>query len=357
LKKYLSIVFMLGMAAGVFSQNPHGESFIIDCALCHSPDKWEIAAEFWQEDALVAPQGKTGAQRFSHDQTDFPLTGQHVEVDCRACHASLVFEAANTDCISCHTDMHQMTVGDDCARCHSTAHWLIDDIQQLHIENGFPLLGNHVFVDCFDCHTSETALRFDRIGNDCNNCHLDEFQATTMPDHEAAGYSTDCWLCHDVAGPDWQWVAGGAGHSFFPLTKGHEINDCAACHVGGNFSNTPTDCFACHQDDFQATTSPDHETGNFPTDCAICHTTDPGWNATDFSQHDQLYFPIFSGKHEGEWNNCTDCHTSPGSFSAFSCIDCHEHDNPGDLADEHDEVSNYTYSSTACYACHPNGEE
>ncbi len=74
-------------------------------------------------------------------------------------------------------------------------------------------------------------------------------------------------------------------------------------------------------------------------------------------QHDGLYFPIFSGKHDNEWNTCDECHTTPGNYNMFSCIECHEHDNPGDLADEHDEVSGYVYESNACYTCHPNGSE
>ncbi|MEK7257266.1 MAG: hypothetical protein AAB316_21105, partial [Bacteroidota bacterium] len=328
------LLFLFLLLATAFAQNPHGTSLKIDCAACHSPDGWKITAETWQQ---PVPPTSTASQRFTHDQTDFPLTGKHASVDCRDCHQSLVFEEAQPDCISCHTDLHQMTVGKDCARCHSTSHWLVDNISELHFDNGFPLLGNHAVADCRDCHVSETALRFNRIGNDCLNCHLDEFQATAAPDHEAAGYSMDCTICHDFASPSWQWTGGAGNHGFFPLTKGHQIEDCNRCHIGGDFTNTPTDCFACHQDDFQATTSPDHEAGNFPTDCSICHTTDPGWQATDFKQHDQLYFPIFSGKHNGEWNECTDCHTTPGDFKAFSCIDCHEHDDPGDLANEHDE--------------------
>ena len=349
----LTPFIILCFGVNVFSQNPHSEALVIDCAACHSPEGWEIATSSWKNGTLVNPNAE---ESFSHDRTGFPLTDQHAVLDCRDCHETLVFTQAQTSCISCHTDLHQMTVGDDCARCHSTEHWLVDNITEIHQENGFPLLGNHALANCFDCHVSETALRFDRIGNDCINCHREDYSATSMPDHQAAGYSLECMDCHDVGSPTWQWSAGGSGHLFFPLTQGHEINDCAACHSSGSFSNTPTDCFACHENDFRATISPDHEAGNFPTDCAACHTTAIGWPAADFSQHDELYFPIFSGKHKGEWNECVDCHTT-GTFSAFSCIDCHEHNNAGDLADEHNDVSNYSYSSQACYQCHPKGEE
>ncbi len=433
--KFIFILFLSGISANLFSQNPHGAEFKIDCAACHSSGGWEIASDYWDEGNRVIPDNQkvTSGENtlFTHAQTNFPLSAQHALVDCRGCHESLIFTEAQSECISCHTDIHQMTVGDNCARCHDSENWLVDEITELHQENGFPLLGNHALAACNDCHLSETALRFDRIGNDCINCHLDEFMATTSPDHGAEGYSTDCMGCHDLAGPSWFWTAGAANHEFFPLTKGHEIsdcaqchdagtfvgtptdcfachqtdfqsttspdheagnfptdcnachttdpgwvtegfaqhdqffpltkgheiNDCTKCHIGGNFEDTPTDCFACHQTDFQATTSPDHEAANFPTDCNACHTTDPGWSATDFTEHDDAYFPIFSGKHEGEWNECSECHTTLGDFKAFSCIDCHEHNNPNDLADEHSDVSDYSYSSQACYTCHPKGEE
>lgn len=359
--RYLpAIILILGFIAPLNAQNPHGADLKIDCAACHSPERWSIGADYWKTVAPGNPQTSSTSPndvRFHHGKTTFELTGQHANVDCRTCHETLVFSKAASDCFSCHIDIHQQTVGMDCARCHNTNNWLVDNITQLHVENGFPLLGRHNAASCIDCHISETGLQFHRIGNDCINCHRDTYEATTAPNHLAAGFSTDCVACHDMSANEWFWVSGGANHLFFPLTKGHQINDCTQCHIGGNFVNTPTDCFACHEADFRATTSPDHEAGNFPTNCAACHTTDPGWNATDFTQHDQAYFPIYSGKHRGEWNQCTDCHYASGDFKLFSCTNCHEHNNAGELANDHDDVSGYSFSSNACYSCHPKGEE
>ena len=58
----------------------------------------------------------------------------------------------------------------------------------------------------------------------------------------------------------------------------------------------------------------------------------------------------------GEWNECIECHTTPGDFKAFSCIDCHEHNDPNELRDDHDGVNGYKFESNACYECHPRGE-
>ncbi|MEO1257383.1 MAG: hypothetical protein AAFZ15_01255 [Bacteroidota bacterium] len=349
----------MNLSAELFSQNPHGDEFKVNCASCHSPEGWEIAQEYWTSIELHKPvrSKMTGmpipvdTSKFHHNKTDFPLEGQHERTDCRSCHESLVFSEAQTDCISCHTDIHQMTVGDDCARCHNAENWLVDNITELHQENGFPLLGVHNTVSCFDCHTSETALRFDRIGNDCINCHLDEFQATTNPDHEAAGFSTNCIECHDIDNPDWQTEV--VDHSFFPLTKGHEVNECAQCHVAGDFANTPSDCFACHQTDFEEAESPNHQAANFETDCASCHTTDPGWMPADYLAHDTEHFPIYSGAHEGTWSDCVDCHNNSNDYAIFSCTVCHT--NP-ETDEAHNGISGYSYENSACLACHPTGD-
>jgi hypothetical protein len=46
---------------------------------------------------------------------------------------------------------------------------------------------------------------------------------------------------------------------------------------------------------------------------------------------------------------------NPGNYGAFECILCHEHSNRAEVDKDHREVSGYTYSSRACYRCHPRG--
>ncbi|MBK6998376.1 MAG: cytochrome c3 family protein [Lewinellaceae bacterium] len=331
----------------------------INCAACHTSAGWEIEAKFWQEIDPEKPQVSkiTGWEngldtlRFHHNKTDFKLEGRHAIVDCRACHSSLVFSEANSDCISCHADIHQQTAGTDCARCHTSSNWLVDNITALHQENGFPLTGVHKSVSCEECHVTASTLQFNRIGNDCASCHLTDFNATTNPNHKQAGFSTDCLECHDPLKPG--WGTEKVNHDFFPLTKGHEISDCAKCHVGGDFSSTPTNCFACHQPDFEGATNPNHVQANFPNDCAVCHTTDPDWMPAQYTQHDVEFFPIYSGKHKGQWSLCADCHTNPSNFAEFSCTTCHI--NP-ETDDGHNGVNGYVYENSACLSCHPTGD-
>ena len=48
---------------------------------------------------------------FNHNTTKLPLVGQHIEVNCRQCHPTLIFSEAKTECNECHTDVHQATAG------------------------------------------------------------------------------------------------------------------------------------------------------------------------------------------------------------------------------------------------------
>lgn len=431
----LRLLFMLQMSCivtGLMAQSPHGTSMKINCAACHTPAKWDISIQYWQDFDPNKPRISrvTGAvwgpdtMRFHHGKTRFELIGQHAKVDCRACHETLVFEDANATCISCHSDVHQQTVGTACDRCHNSDNWLINDIRQLHSDNGFPLVGPHQEADCFECHRAASNLQFERIGNQCIDCHLSDYNAATNPNHLQSGFSKDCQDCHDPFKSDWGTEM--VNHNFFPLTKGHALTDCAQCHTGGKFAGTSPDCISCHDADYSSSSNPSHTALNLPSNCALCHTTDPGWapasfpihnqyhplngahaalandcvvchngnynntpqtcigchspdyNATanpnhvqlQFSidctkchtesswvpatiDHDDQYFPIYSGKHNGQWMACSDCHTNPANYSEITCTNCHT--NP-QTNNSHIGIGGYTYTSQSCLACHPNGD-
>jgi len=346
------IILLLGLTINLFAQNPHGADFKMDCADCHTSDGWEIPAEFWKNNTptkqinseTTVQESSLSSRHFDHNATKFSLLGQHYIVDCRGCHQSLVFSEARTECVSCHTDMHSQTVGADCDRCHNSENWLVDDITQLHYDNGFPLLGAHAISSCYDCHKSASELRFDRIGNDCINCHLDEYSASTNPNHTNAGYSTNCIECHSINGFDWS--TENINHEFFPLTKGHEIENCAKCHTSGDYNNTSTDCLSCHQADYNASINPSHQNQNFPTDCASCHTTEPEWNPASFTDHNNYY--ALNGAHANISNDCATCHNGDYSTTPNTCVGCH--------LDNYNNTNNPNHSSaqfpTDCESCH-----
>ena len=110
---------------------------------------------------------------------------------------------------------------------------------------------------------------------------------------------------------------------------------------------------ACHLADYQATSNPNHLSSGFGTDCQSCHGTN-GWLGASFN-HDALYFPIYSGPHQGVWRgDCTTCHVQPANYNLFECILCHDHAQSR-MDPRHTNVSGYSFNSQACYSCHPRG--
>jgi len=320
----------------VSAQKPHGDDFQISCDACHTSESWTVI---------------TDSVSFDHDTTTFSLEGRHESVDCRQCHSTLEFAKAESNCTACHLDIHQQSVGDQCSRCHDSNSWFVNNITELHRQNSFPLQGAHATANCNACHKSDTDLRFDPLGTDCIGCHQQDFEATTNPDHAKAGFTTNCIECHKVDA--FEWTGTGINHDFFPLTQGHDIDECARCHTGTDYSKVSPECITCHEGDYLASLNPNHQTINLSTSCAECHTTNEGWQPAKFEDHDAQYFPIYSGTHKGEWDDCVTCHTDPNNYAIFTCTTCHE--NP-ETDNQHDAVLGYSFSSSACIACHPNGE-
>ena len=67
----------------------------------------------------------------------------------------------------------------------------------------------------------------------CVGCHLAKYQATTNPNHQAAGFPTTCETCHRAT--DTSWDQGTFNHTWFPITTGkHAGNPCSACHTNAD---------------------------------------------------------------------------------------------------------------------------
>ncbi len=308
------------------------ENFPLDCTGCHDTTGWQPAT-------------------FNHSQTAFPLTGSHTAVDCAQCHTS-GYTGTPTDCQSCHLDNYNATVDPnhsvenfplDCTGCHDTTGWQPATFN--HSQTAFPLTGSHTVVDCAQCHTAG----YTGTATDCQSCHLDNYNATVDPNHSVENFPLDCTGCHSTT--SWQPATFNHSQTAFPLTGSHTVVDCAQCHTSG-YTGTPTDCQSCHLENYNAANDPNHAAAGFPLDCQSCHGTND-WVPSTFDHNG--FFPITSGKHQGVWNNCADCHVVATDFSQFECILCHEH-NRTDTDKDHSEVSQYVYQSLACYTCHPRGD-
>ncbi|MEN8374334.1 MAG: hypothetical protein ABFS34_02680 [Gemmatimonadota bacterium] len=418
----IALLLLAGSARGALGQqadvNPHGEfAGDADCSACHTSDAWTPARS---------------DPDFDHDdQTIFPITGSHADVECARCHIALRFaepKLAGAECATCHVDVHRASLGPDCTSCHSTTSFAEVVGGEPHARTMFPLTGAHRVITCESCHVDDVGGAFGPLDLECTACHQEDYDRATFVDHQAGGFSTQCTDCHSLvawreapafdhpsAANGYELVEAhgrlaceschlrpGPGLRFAPADQ----NDCIACHqsdydkehAGDAFPTTcldchrqsdwdaefdhreagfdlvgahtalsceschgpvdnallfpspaaQDDCVACHQDDYDAR----HTGSGFATACLDCHTVDT-WGGASFD-HDARFFPIFSGKHQPQWQTCEDCHTAPSDFSVFTCFTCHKHNQP-DTDAQHENEGGYTYDSAACLECHPQG--
>ena len=281
---------------------PHATAgFPTTCATCHSTTNW------------------TGAT-FDHNTTSFPLTGAHISVPCAQCHVNNNYTTLPTACYGCHQSDYNGTNSPPhasagfpttCATCHNTVSWTAASFN--HNNTAFPLTGAHVTVPCAQCHVNNN---YTTLPTACYGCHQADFTGTTSPAHVAAGFPTDCTLCHSTT----NWTTSTFNHaSVFPLTGAHATLQCAQCHTNNNYTTLPTPCYGCHQTDYNGTNAPPHATVGFPTTCATCHST-TDWTGASFD-HNTTSFPL------------------TGAHTTVPCTQCHVN-------------NNYTTLPTACYGCH-----
>lgn len=301
-----------------------------------------------------------------HDALFFQIfSGRHKGrwESCATCHT----DPANTSfftCFECHA--HNQSSMDSrhrgisgyaynsltCVSCHGPGEirrYKEHDIQFFPIFSG---THNNTWIGCADCHTDS----YDRKTYSCVTCH--EHSSELMnPAHKAVtGYifeSNSCLGCHPngMTGDFFEHDA-----AFFPIYSGVHNgtwDDCTNCHTDRS-NRTVYSCVTCHEHS-QELMDPAH-TGiadyDFnSTNCLACH---PGGEIGDFEQHDNLYFPIYSGAHRNQWENCVTCHNESGNRKVFTCIDCHEH-NKDSTDRHHTRISDYRWESNACYDCHPRG--
>jgi len=341
---HVSLEFQrIGTACLDCHQDVHQAELGSRCEDCHTPQSWENRREMFE----------------AHYKANFPLTGRHALLDCQTCHQSQQpgqFAGTPAECKSCHLDNFLQTINPthsqagfnlDCANCHTSSNWQ-ESIFDHGAFSGFPLKGRHKKTDCQSCHINN---QLTGLPTECVSCHEADYQAATDPGHQLAGFDTNCQNCHNASAFDPSTWAHDQ-QTGFELTGAHLSINCSACHTAG-FSGTATQCISCHEADYNSATNPNHISGSFPEDCTQCHSA-KAWKPATF-EHDKSYFPIYSGAHRGEWNNCADCHVSPSDYSQFECINCHEH-RESKMNEEHRNRDNYVYNSQACYNCHPRGK-
>lgn len=149
-----------------------------DCASCHTPKSWQDAT-------------------FDHDLSAFPLTGQHVEVECAECHIDRVFRGTPTDCVACHQDpvFHLAAFGVACADCHTTTGWQPARFDEPHT---FPFdHGEEGVSSCQTCHVTQVQTYT------CYTCHEHD-EAEVRAEHLEEGIRdfANCVECHPTGRED-----------------------------------------------------------------------------------------------------------------------------------------------------------
>lgn len=242
--------------ANTTDPNHTAAGYSTDCAACHTTATWQSGT-------------------FNHPGID--LIGGHAGLDCTACHTNGQYAGTPRECSGCHsddyntsTDPHHAAAGFsmDCTTCHDIYSW--DNGTFDHNTTGYSLTGKHVGINCRDCHGSGV---YNGLSTACFSCHNDEYAGSQDPNHTAAGFSSDCTLCHDTSG--WENDFFNHNTTGYALTGAHSTVECAACHPNNRYKGTPRDCYGCHEEDYR--NADDHE--GYPTDCEQCHTTD-SWDFT-----------------------------------------------------------------------------
>lgn len=220
--------------------DPHAGQFQEDCSSCHNVEGFQQAP-------------------IDHEQTRFPLRGQHRDVTCVACHGPppgapagtpAIFRGLNfATCNDCHVDVHAGQFEQDCTSCHQVDGWKIAAFD--HGRTRFALQGKHAAVACFDCHKLEEAdnpqpLRRWRgfAHRDCADCHTD---------YHVEQFDKDCVTCH--TNDDFIPSTFDHQQAIFPLDGAHIPVPCLECHKPFSIADGTQriryrpisgDCGTCH---------------------------------------------------------------------------------------------------------------
>ncbi len=322
--------------------DPHGTQFRArSCGSCHTPQTWN------------------SAPNFNHNQTEFPLTGSHAQIDCASCHpgSGRDQQFSGTEfatCGTCHDDAHEGDFGTDCATCHITTSWQrmgqsFDASRFNHEEHtGYALVGAHLQLDCSTCHVqpprNDDAIRITLVGgrsdasfpaverDNCQSCHQDfhNGELTTVDGGPV------CDNCHGQDG----WTPTSFdltrhAETLFPLSGAHLATPCTACHVSAG-QEAPkfaleTSCESCHVE--LSPHDDEFADSDGVTRCAECHNA-VDWDLASFD-HSQTGFAL-TGAHFAL--DCGSCHTTEirpdgrevRRFQGLdtACMTCHTEDDP-----------------------------
>jgi len=298
----------------------HENKFGQSCTKCHNVNSFHEIA---------------GLSSFNHNKTNFPLTGKHINIDCKKCHTNgkLIQPIKHNLCSDCHKDYHEgqfikNKVRTDCKECHTTksfvgSSYTIED----HAKTNFPLEGAHMATPCFVCHKpkAEQKWNFRLKSERCTDCHDNKHENKISQKYYP---ENNCLSCHN--NDTWKRVKFDHNKTKFKLLGAHSEVSCRKCHFKTNngieeqkFMGIKTECVECHTDKHAGQFN-----NNGKTDCLKCHQN-LNWKPVKFD-HAKTKFPL-NGKHAN-----------------VACVKCHKPKTIGGTAN----VIEYKLKSYTCESCH-----
>ena len=296
-----------------------------------------------------------------------------VEAECTRCHIPFHAEAQNDLCQDCHSDigtdlregwgfhgLDPAVANSDCKTCHTEHQGREADVVGLDPESfdhdftEFHLEGAHVRVGCERCH--EAKLKFRDAPNECIDCHA-------AVDAHDGRLGKRCAECHSQRA--WREVRFDHGITRYPLTGKHRDLDCALCHTGERYENTPMDCQSCHGLN-------DVHLGRFGSDCGRCHST-TGWKTRGFDhdrdtkfslrgEHAKVACESCHGVDDAERptpSDCASCHRADDEHRGRygpRCDFCHGESSWKTVTFDHDRSTDFplrgAHQSVRCQECH-----
>lgn len=263
-----------------------------ECKKCHATTSWKKLS-------------------FDHDKdTDFPLTGKHADITCRACHKDDAYKVKlELTCISCHKndDVHKGKNGTKCQSCHDTKSWKNSRFDH-DKETKFKLYGKHKKAACGSCHKGDPYK--EKLAMDCYSCHK-------YDDAHRGQQGKQCQNCHNENG--WrEKVRFDHDLTRFPLIGLHAVTPCEECHLSASYKDTEKTCNACHA-------KKDVHKQKLGIECQQCHNPN-GWKVWRFDHDKQSQFKI-DGAHTKV--HCDGCHRETVKVIPHTprdCIACHRSD-------------------------------
>lgn len=203
---------------------------------------------------------------FPHERTGFSLRAHEVisqggSFMCGECHTVPLGSFDLNACRACHEAydaafvvQHIRDFFPTCLGCHDGLDTYGASFN--HRDTTFPLLDEHVLLDCASCHAGAQDLAtLQATVSECAGCHLeDNIHSESIP--------IVCGACHTPV----SWGEALFEHelSGFELVGNHQGVDCEACHIDRQWVGIARLCAQCH-------TEADVHGGQFTEDCGDCH--------------------------------------------------------------------------------------